>query len=117
MRSDEQHPDLLHQFLETQARIRPDALALICHEVRLTYADLINDAIRRWPYLLVVDRLYAENAMAILDAAQADVRVLVLLDTVFRGTDVARQLLDWGVPPERLAAGDRGFLALPRLLR
>ncbi|MCP4541282.1 MAG: SpoIIE family protein phosphatase [Chloroflexi bacterium] len=78
-------------------------------EPPLTYADRITDAIRRWPDLLVVDRLYGENVTAVLNAAQAGIRVLVLLDTVFRGADVVRQLLDWGVPREQLYAGDRGL--------
>ncbi len=78
-------------------------------EQPLTYADRIADAIRRRPDLLVVDRLYAENATAVLDAAQAGIRVLALLDTVFRGADVVCQLLDWGVPREQIISGDRGL--------
>ena len=71
-------------------------------ELPLGYTDQIALATHRRPDLLVIDQLCAENALAVLDAVQAGTRVLTMLDTVFRGAGVARQLLDWGVPRERL---------------
>ena len=68
----------------------------------LTYASCIGDAARRRPDLLVIDRLCAETAPAALEAAQGGVRVLSQLDTVFRGGDVARHLLELGAPREQL---------------
>jgi serine phosphatase RsbU (regulator of sigma subunit) len=95
-------------FMRVPRRLRR-RINLSLVEPPLTYADRISDAVRRRPDLLVIDRLCAESAPAALEAAQAGIRVLALLDTVFRGTDVARQLLDWGVPREQLGDGDRGL--------
>ncbi len=78
-------------------------------EPPLTYAAQIANAVRHQPNLLVIDRLCAENAAAVLEAAQADTRVLALLNTAFRGADVARQLLDWSVPREQPGHGGRGL--------
>jgi sigma-B regulation protein RsbU (phosphoserine phosphatase) len=72
-------------------------------EFPLTYADRIADAVRRRPGLLVIDRLNAETAPAALEAAQNRLRVLSQLDTVFRGADVTRHLLDLGAPEELLS--------------
>ncbi len=67
-----------------------------------TYADQIADATRRRPGLLVIDRLTAESATPALEASRSGLRVLSQLDTVLRGADVARQLLEMGVPQELL---------------
>jgi len=69
-----------------------------------TYADHIAEAVRRRPGLLVVDRLWAQNAPAIVEAALQGIRTLVQLDTIFRGPEVVRHLLDLGVPHDRLGA-------------
>ncbi len=37
-----------------------------------------------------------------MEAAQRGVRVLAQLDTVYRGAEVARQLVDMGVPREQM---------------
>jgi sigma-B regulation protein RsbU (phosphoserine phosphatase) len=68
-----------------------------------TYAEAIAHAASRRPDLLVIDRLTAESTAAALEAAQGGLRVLSQLDTVFRGSAVARHLLDLGVRRERLA--------------
>ncbi len=78
------------------------------------YATQIADAVGRGPGLLIVDRLCPESAPAALEAAQQGLRVLSQLDTVSRGAEVARHLLDLGVPPERLG-GLRWVLAVQRL--
>ena len=69
-----------------------------------TYASRIAVAARLRPDLLVIDRLSSENIPAALDAARNGVRVLSQLDTVFRGTSVARYLLDLGATPDQLSA-------------
>ena len=90
-------------------RQRRRQITLLRVEPPLTYADQIAIAIHRRPDLLVIDQLCAENAVAALEAAQTGTRVLTMLDTVFRGADVARQLLDWGAPQERPGLGGRGL--------
>jgi serine phosphatase RsbU (regulator of sigma subunit) len=67
-----------------------------------TYADHIADAVRRRPGLLVVDRLCAQNAPAIAEATLQRLRILVQSNTVFRGAEVVRHLLDLGVSRDRL---------------
>ena len=79
-----------------------------------TYADRIADAVRQRPELLVVDRLCAVTAPAVMEAAQSGLRVLSQIDTVFRGAGVARYLLDLGVPRERLG-GLSWVVAVQRL--
>jgi len=71
-------------------------------EPPLTTADRIAEGIGQRPRLLVIDRLCAETARPALEAAQQGQRVLSQLDTVFRGADVARQLLELDVSRERL---------------
>jgi sigma-B regulation protein RsbU (phosphoserine phosphatase) len=79
-----------------------------------TYAEAIAHAASRRPDLLVIDRLTAASAPAALEAAQGGLRVLSQLDTVFRGSGVARHLLDLGVPRERLG-GLTWVVAVQRL--
>jgi serine phosphatase RsbU (regulator of sigma subunit) len=69
-----------------------------------TYASRIAEAVHHHPDLLVIDRLCTENIPAALEAAQSGVRVLSQLDTVFRGADAARYLLDLGAAPEQLGS-------------
>ena len=79
-----------------------------------TYAECIADAIRQRPEMLVVDRLCPETANLALDAAEGGLRVLSQIDTVFRGANLARGLLDLGARRERLA-GCRWVVAVQRL--
>jgi serine phosphatase RsbU (regulator of sigma subunit) len=67
-----------------------------------TYISRIVEAARRRPHLLVVERLSPENLPAVLEAAQGGQRILTQLDTVFRGADAARYLLDMGAALEQL---------------
>jgi serine phosphatase RsbU (regulator of sigma subunit) len=67
-------------------------------EPPLTYEGAIADAVRHHPGLLVVDRIDAENVVSALEAAQDGLLVLAQLDTIYRGADVARHLLDLGAP-------------------
>jgi serine phosphatase RsbU (regulator of sigma subunit) len=67
-----------------------------------TYASRIAEAARLHPELLVIDRLSSENIPAVLDAAHNGARVLSQLDTVFRGMNVARYLLDLGATSDQL---------------
>src|SRR5512137_1173901 len=66
-----------------------------------TYADQI--ATQGRAEILVIDRLSNTSAPAALEAAQKGLRVLSQIDTVFSGADIARYLLDLGVPRESLA--------------
>jgi Tfp pilus assembly pilus retraction ATPase PilT len=63
-----------------------------------SYAARIADAVRQGPELLVIDKLCAENLESALGAAQGGLHVLSQLDAVFRGSDVARDLLVQGTP-------------------
>lgn len=71
-------------------------------EPPLTYASRLAEVARQRPGLLVIDRLCAQTVNLALEAAQQGQRVLSQLDTVFRGADVARQLLELDVPRDRL---------------
>ncbi|MBN1202026.1 MAG: SpoIIE family protein phosphatase [Anaerolineae bacterium] len=67
-----------------------------------TYAEQIAEAVPFQPGLLVLDRLCSESVPAALEAAQRGVRVLSQLDTVFRGADVVRHLLDLGAGHDQI---------------
>ncbi|RPJ02423.1 MAG: GAF domain-containing protein, partial [Chloroflexi bacterium] len=67
-----------------------------------TYASRIEEAVRRHPDCMVIDRLITDNIPAALQAAQSGIRVLSLLDTVFRGSDVVHYLLDLGAAADLL---------------
>jgi hypothetical protein len=71
-----------------------------------TYASRIAEAVSRHPDILVLDRLVSESASAALDAALNGLCVIAELDTVFRGANVARHLLDFGVNRDQLAGLD-----------
>ncbi len=75
-------------------------------EVRaeVNYRVVIRLAVDSKPDLLVVDRMAAETAPYILEAAEEGFPVLSQVDSVFRGAAVARQLLDLGVTPKSLDA-------------
>ncbi len=69
-----------------------------------SHAEAIAEAAARGPDLLLVERLDAGSASAALHAAAGGLRVLTQVDTVFRGAEVARFLLDLGVSRELLSA-------------
>ena len=69
-----------------------------------SHAEAIAEAAARGPDLLLVERLDAGSAAAALHAAAGGLRVLTQVDTVFRGAEVARFLLDLGVSRELLSA-------------
>jgi len=56
------------------------------------------------PALMVFDRLDADTVAAAVGAAQAGVRVIAQIDTIFRGRDVLRVLDEMGAPPEALGS-------------
>ena len=60
------------------------------------YADLIPAAAAGRPGLLVIDHLSGQTLLPALAAARQGVPVLSQLDTVFRGEQVVRQLLEMG---------------------
>ena len=68
------------------------------------YAELIGEAASRKPGLLVVDRLCPENVQPVFAAARQGLRVLVQMDTVFKGAGALHYLLDLGLPGEALDA-------------
>jgi phosphoserine phosphatase RsbU/P len=69
---------------------------------RTGYKDLIPAIAHLRPGLMVVDQFTPENAAEILAAAQSGVRAISQIDTVFRGTEVAREILNWGIPRDRI---------------
>jgi sigma-B regulation protein RsbU (phosphoserine phosphatase) len=79
------------------------------------YAKCLSRIAQQRPGLLVVDRLIPENAAAILEAAQNGVRVISQIDTVFRGAELPRALLEWGIPRGRFS-GLRWVVAMQRIL-
>ncbi len=87
------------QLLRVPRRQR-DRVELTLIEDESAYAEQIaapTDA-----GLLILDRLNAANVAAALSAAQNGLRVIAQLDTVFRGSEVVRQLLDLGAGEEQL---------------
>jgi sigma-B regulation protein RsbU (phosphoserine phosphatase) len=69
-----------------------------------SYAQQVDRAASRRTDLLVIGRLCSEAASSALAAARRGMRVLTQLDTIFRGANVARQLVDWGMSREQLAS-------------
>jgi serine phosphatase RsbU (regulator of sigma subunit) len=67
------------------------------------YADSLAKASSQRPDLLVVDRLNQATATAVMDAAGSGLHVLAQMDTVLRGSDIARQLMEWGIAAECLS--------------
>lgn len=67
------------------------------------YADLIPSITHQRPGLLIVDQFTAQNAAIILEAAQKGLWIISQMDTIFRSVEVARSLLEWGIP--------RGYLS------
>jgi Stage II sporulation protein E (SpoIIE)/GAF domain len=68
-----------------------------------SHANLIGLAHRRGFNLLVLEQLTPETIPAALDAARGGMRVVAQFDTIFRGANVARQLLDLCTAPVQLA--------------
>ncbi|MBN1484077.1 MAG: GAF domain-containing protein [Chloroflexia bacterium] len=66
------------------------------------YADRLAEARYSRPDLLVLDRLPLDLAADVLGLAREGQRVLTQFDTVLRGADVLRQLLELGVSRECL---------------
>ncbi|HRQ37506.1 MAG TPA: SpoIIE family protein phosphatase [Chloroflexota bacterium] len=93
--------------------LRPRVQFTLVHGV-YTYEGAITQAIKQRPYLLVLDHLNPETAVHALEAAQQGLCVLAPLDTIFRGADVGRVLLDWGVSQTQLRAL-RWIVAVQRL--
>ncbi len=69
-----------------------------------TYTEQIDIAAFQRPGLIVIDQLTTENAQAAFRAAQNGLRVLAQMDTVVRGTAVARLLIDFGISLKQLSA-------------
>jgi serine phosphatase RsbU (regulator of sigma subunit) len=68
-----------------------------------TIANRISFAISRRPDLLIIDRLDGTTAIPAADAANAGIRVLTQLDTIFYGPQVAHQLINLGLSEESLS--------------
>jgi sigma-B regulation protein RsbU (phosphoserine phosphatase) len=77
-------------------------------------AEIVEVLGRQDPGLLVVDQLAPENAAAILKAAQNGCRVITQVDTIFRGEELPRVLLEWGVSRARIS-GLRWVVSLQRV--
>ena len=79
-------------------------MRILTVEPPFSYAGRIEAALENHPGLLVLDRLDEETTDPALRAAQQGLFVLAPLDTVFHGSEVARQLLNLVAASERLAA-------------
>jgi serine phosphatase RsbU (regulator of sigma subunit) len=78
------------------------------------YEQSILAAAMLRPRLLIVDILNEETAAPIAEVAGRGIRVLSQMDTIFRGPDVMRQLVEMGLLYEHLSAL-RWVLAVQRL--
>lgn len=74
------------------------------HEVsgNLPYSSLIQEAVRKRPGLLVIDRLTPETLPLAAEAAAQGLRVVSQLDTILCGSEVMRQMSDLGLKKEQL---------------
>jgi sigma-B regulation protein RsbU (phosphoserine phosphatase) len=79
-----------------------------------SYVDLIPAITHLHSGLLVVDQLSPENASVVLEAAQKGARIVSQMDTVFRGGEVVRALLEWDLPRGHLS-GLRWVVAMQRI--
>jgi len=82
-------------------QIRRRVTLMLVDEI-VPYARRVTLAAHKRPDLLVIDRLCPENAAAVVEAAQRGAWVLAQLDTVYRGAEVARHLVDMGAPPDQI---------------
>jgi serine phosphatase RsbU (regulator of sigma subunit) len=80
-----------------------------------TYADCIARAAALRPDLIVVDHMDVTTAPAIFDATRAGLRVVTQVDTIFRGAELLRYLLDTGMPPEALTAAPVWVIGVQRV--
>jgi serine phosphatase RsbU (regulator of sigma subunit) len=69
-----------------------------------SFAETIARAANKRPALLAVDCLTADSARAAFEAAHSGLHVLSQMDTVLRGAEAARQLLELGVPRDLLGS-------------
>jgi serine phosphatase RsbU (regulator of sigma subunit) len=67
-----------------------------------SYAGTVAQAAGQRPDLLAVDCLTPDSACAAFEAAHSGLHVLSQMDTVLRGAEAARQLLELGVPRDLL---------------
>jgi sigma-B regulation protein RsbU (phosphoserine phosphatase) len=68
----------------------------------LSYEDLINEAVKRNPGLLAIDR-FEEAAADTLRAAKRGIPTIAQFDSIFAGRALIQQILDSGVPQESLS--------------
>lgn len=78
------------------------------------YTELLPAIAQLHPGLLVVDQLTPENSSVVFEAAQKGKRIITQMDTVFRGAEIKRVLLNWGLPRSKLS-GLRWVIAMQRL--
>lgn len=69
-----------------------------------TYAGRVEDLLKEPPGILVMDPLDPETLLPALKAANAGWMVLSQLNSVFRGEEAARQILQMGAEPALLSA-------------
>ncbi len=79
-----------------------------------TAVGRVAAATRQQHRLLVIHQLERDVLPAALEAARQGMCVLTQVDTLFRGADVARELLDWGIRPEQLD-GLRWIVTMQRM--
>lgn len=69
-----------------------------------SYAGTIVQAAGLRPDLLAIDCLTTDSARAAFEAAQSGLHVLSQMDTVLRGAEASRQLIELGVPRDLLGS-------------
>jgi len=79
------------------------------------YIERIHTIAHQRSGLLVVDQLTPENAAVVLEVAQQGIWVISQMDTVFRGAELPRVFLEWGIP-RGCFSGLRWVVAMQRIL-
>jgi sigma-B regulation protein RsbU (phosphoserine phosphatase) len=78
------------------------------------YTECIRAVTQLQTGLVVVDQFIPENAGVILEAAQSGCRLISQMDTIFRGEELLRALLEWGIPRGRFG-GLQWVVAMQRI--
>ncbi|MEE3650352.1 MULTISPECIES: non-ribosomal peptide synthetase [unclassified Brenneria] len=91
-------PDCIHQRFERQARVRPDAVAVVYEDCQLSYGEL-NGKANQLAHWLVEQGVRPDSRVAIALARGCDLLVAILATLKAGGAYVP---LDPGYPQERL---------------
>jgi amino acid adenylation domain-containing protein len=90
---------LVHESFERQARLQPDAVALLCGERQLSYFELNRQA-NRWAHRLLALGVQPQDHVAM--CAERSIESVVAMLAILKA-GAAYLPMDTGYPPERLA--------------